>query len=193
MVGFLAEAFLKKNPGEKIIYDQRAIWNTIDIVEKLGGKPIMCRSGHVYMKDKMREENAIYGGELSAHHYFRDFYYCDSGMITWLMILELLSQSEKTLSQLLAEKIEKHPVSGEINTKVSGIEKAKEIMEKIEEIYGKEGKVSKIDGVSVDFDNWRFNLRKSRTEPFIRLNVETRGDKNLLIQKRDELLTIIRS
>ena len=105
MVGFLAEAFLKKNPGEKIIYDQRAIWNTVEIVEKLGGKPIMCRSGHVYIKDKMREENAIYGGELSAHHYFRDFYYCDSGMITWLMILELLSQSNKTLSQILADRI----------------------------------------------------------------------------------------
>ena len=192
IVGFLAEAFLKKNPGEKIVFDQRAIWNTTDIVENCGGVPIICKSGHVYIKDKMREENAIYGGELSAHHYFRDFYYCDSGMISWLLVLELLCKTDKKLSELLAERIKKFPVSGEINTKVSSVEKSKEIMEKIEEIYGKEGKVSKIDGISVDFSDWRFNLRNSATEPYIRLNVETRGDKKLMEKKRDELLMIIR-
>ena len=192
MVGLLAEAFCKKNRGEKIIYDPRAIWNTIDIVESLGGKPIMCRSGHVYIKELMRAENAIYGGEMSAHHYFRDFYYCDSGMIPWLLILELLGKTNKTLSQLMADRIAKYPVSGEINTKVSGVDKVKEIMAKIEELYGASGKVSHIDGLSVDFDDWRFNLRGSQTEPYIRLNVEARGDKKLMETKRDELLKIIR-
>ncbi len=192
MVGFLAEAFLQKNSGEKIIYDPRAIWNTIDIVEKLGGTPIMCRSGHVYIKELMRAENAIYGGEMSAHHYFRDFYLCDSGMIPWLLVLELLCKSGKTLSALMADRIAKYPVSGEINTKVSSTDKVKEIMTKIEKLYGAGGKVYHIDGLSIDFDDWRFNLRGSQTEPFIRLNVEARGDKTLMETKRDELLAIIR-
>ncbi len=192
MVGFLAEAFLEKHSGEKIIYDPRAIWNTIDIVKSHGGTPLMCRSGHVYIKEMMRKENAVYGGEMSAHHYFRDFYLCDSGMIPWLLVLELLCKSGKTLSELMADRIAKYPVSGEINTKVSGVDKVKEIMAKIEKIYGASGKVSKIDGVSVDFDDWRFNLRGSQTEPYIRLNVEARGDKNLMETKRDELLAIIR-
>ena len=192
IVGLLAEALLKKNSGEKIIYDPRDIWNTIDIVENLGGKPIMSRSGHVYIKEMMRAENAIYGGEMSAHHYFRDFYYCDSGMIPWLLVLELLSKTDKPLSELVADRIAKYPVSGEINTKVSGVDKVKEIMAKIEEIYGANGKVHHIDGLSIDFDDWRFNLRGSQTEPYIRLNVESRGDKILMETKRDELLAIIR-
>ena len=191
MVGFLAEAFLQKNRGEKIIYDPRAIWNTIDIVESHGGKPLMCRSGHVYIKELMRKENAIYGGEMSAHHYFRDFYLCDSGMIPWLLVLELMSHTDKTLSELMADRIAKYPVSGEINSKVSSPDKVKEIMAKIEDKYSA-GKVYKIDGLSVDFDDWRFNLRGSQTEPFIRLNVEARGDKALMEAKRDELLAIIR-
>ena len=192
MVGLLAEAFLKKNRGEKIIYDPRAIWNTIDIAKNLGGTALMCRSGHVYIKELMRAENAIYGGEMSAHHYFRDFYYCDSGMIPWLLILELLSKSDKTLSELVGKMIADYPVSGEINTKVSSPAKVKEIMARIEKIYGAGGKVYHIDGLSVDFDDWRFNLRGSQTEPFIRLNVESRGDKNLMETKRDEILAIIR-
>ena len=192
MVGLLAEAFLKKNRGEKIIHDPRAIWNTIDIAETFGGTPIMCRSGHNYMKDTLRAENAIYGGEMASHHYFRDFYYCDSGMIPWLLILELLCQSDKTLSQIMGERISKFPVSGEINTKVDSADTVKKIMAKVEEIYGAKGKVSKIDGLSVDFEDWRFNLRGSQTEPYIRLNVESRGDKALMETKRDELLAVIR-
>lgn len=192
MVGLLAEAFLEKHTGEKIIYDPRDIWNTIDIVESLGGKPVMSRSGHVYIKEMMRAENAIYGGEMSAHHYFRDFYYCDSGMIPWLLVLELLSHTDKPLSELMADRIAKYPVSGEINTKVICVEKVKEIMAKIESIYGAGGKVYHIDGLSIDFDDWRFNLRGSQTEPYIRLNVESRGDKALMEAKRDELLEIIR-
>ena len=193
MVGLLAEAFCDKNRGEKIIYDPRAIWNTIDIVESLGGKPLMCRSGHVYIKEMMRAENAIYGGEMSAHHYFRDFCYCDSGMIPWLLVLELLSRSDKKLSELMADRIAKYPVSGEINTRVADVSKVKDIMAKIEEIYGAKGTVNHVDGLYVDFDDWRFNLRGSQTEPFIRLNVEARGDKKLMETKRDELLAIIRA
>ena len=193
MVGLLAEAFCDKNRGEKIIYDPRAIWNTIDIVENLGGTPLMCRSGHVYIKEMMRAENAIYGGEMSAHHYFRDFCYCDSGMIPWLLVLELLSRTDKKLSELMADRIAKYPVSGEINTRLDDVSKVKDIMARIEEIYGSRGTVNHIDGLSVDFDDWRFNLRGSQTEPFIRLNVEARGDKKLMEAKRDELLAIIRA
>ena len=193
MVGLLAEAFLKKNPGAKIICDPRAIWNTIDIAKKFGGEALVCRSGHVYIKELMRAQNAIYGGEMASHHYFRDFYFCDSGMIPWLLILELLSKSDKPLSQLVGKMIAYYPVSGEINTKVSSAEKVKEIMAQVEKIYGAGGTVSKIDGLSIDFPDWRFNLRGSQTEPFIRLNVEARGDKNLMEKKRDELLAVIRS
>ena len=193
MVGLLAEAFLKKNRGEKIIHDPRAIWNTIDIAKNLGGTALMCRSGHVYIKELMRAENAIYGGEMASHHYFRDFYFCDSGMIPWLLILELLSKSDKPLSALVGKMISDYPVSGEINTKVSSPAKVKEIMSKIESIYGASGSVSHIDGLSVDYPDWRFNLRGSQTEPYIRLNVEARGDKNLMEEKRDEILAIIRN
>lgn len=192
MVGLLAEAFLQKHRGEKIIYDPRAIWNTIDIAENLGGKALMCRSGHVYIKELMRAENAVYGGEMSAHHYFRDFYLCDSGMIPWLLVLELMSKSDVPLSEMVADRIAKYPVSGEINTKVSSPAKVQEIMARIEKVYG-DGEINHIDGLSVDFPTWRFNLRGSQTEPYIRLNVESRGDKTLMENKRDELLAIIRS
>ena len=193
LVGVLAQNFLRKSKGAAIVYDPRAVWNTIDIVESMGGKPVVCRSGHSYIKDKMRQENAIYGGELSSHHYFRDFYYCDSGMISWLLVLELLSQTDKTLSELIADRQAKYPVSGELNSKVASTEAVKEIMQRIENLYGAGGEVVKIDGVGVDFDNWRFNLRGSQTEPYIRLNVETRGDSQLLKDKTKELLDIIRS
>ncbi len=192
MVGLLAEAFLKKDNTAKIIHDPRAIWNTIDIVKSYGGTPIMCRSGHNYMKETLRAENAVYGGEFASHHYFRDFYYCDSGMIPWLLILELLSKADEPLSALMADRIAKHPVSGEVNTKVAGVDKVKEIMAKIEQLYSN-GTVNHVDGLSVDFDDWRFNLRGSQTEPYIRLNVESRGDKALMETKRDELLAVIRS
>ncbi len=192
LIGFLAESFLRKNPGEKIIYEPRAYLSTLEVVERLGGKAIICRSGHSYMKDVLRRENAIYGGEMASHHYFRDFYFCDSGMIPWLLVLEVLSQTDKTLSEIMADKIASYPVSGEINTKVSGVEKVQELMDKIEKIYGKAGVVDKTDGVSVNFENWRFNLRGSQTEPYIRLNVEARGDRKLMETKRDELLAIIR-
>lgn len=190
MVGFLAQAFLKKNPGAKVIYDPRLIWNTIEIADELGGEAVMCKSGHAFIKDKMRQVNAIYGGEMSAHHYFRDFSYCDSGMIPWLLVLELLSQADgKSLSELMKERMERYPISGEINSKVAD---AQEVLDRIEKDYGAKGKVTKVDGLSVEFDNWRFNLRKSNTEPVIRLNVETRQDEKLCKEKTAELLAEIR-
>lgn len=189
IVGFLSKAFLKKSPGSKIIYDPRLIWNTIEIVKAAGGIPIMCKSGHAFIKEMMRKENAIYGGEMSAHNYFREFTFCDSGMITALLVLELLCQSDKPLSQLLAERMAKYPISGEINSKVNN---APAVLEKIENAYSEKGEVDKTDGLSIEYDKWRFNLRISNTEPVIRLNVETRADKDLLAQKTQELLAIIR-
>ena len=190
IVGFLAQAFLKKFPGAKIIYDPRLTWNTIEIVKEAGGVPVMCKSGHAFIKDKMRKEDAVYGGEMSAHNYFKDFSFCDSGMITWLLVAELLSEANgKTMSELLKARMERYPISGEIN---STVKDAKAVMAKIEAKYGPSGTVSKVDGLSVDYDKWRFNLRISNTEPVIRLNVETRGDKALLKEKTDELLAIIR-
>ncbi len=190
IVGFLAQAFLKKFPGAKIIYDPRLTWNTIELVKEAGGIPVMCKSGHAFIKDKMRKEDAVYGGEMSAHNYFKDFSFCDSGMITWLLVAELLSEADgKTMSELLKARMERYPISGEIN---STVKDAKAVMAKIEAKYGPSGTVSKVDGLSVDYDKWRFNLRISNTEPVIRLNVETRGDKALLKEKTDELLAIIR-
>ena len=191
MVGFLAKAFLQKNPGEKIIYDPRLTWNTEELVKENGGIPVISKSGHAFIKEKMRAENAIYGGEMSAHHYFRDFSYCDSGMIPWLLVLELLSQVDgKSLSVLMRERMAKYPCSGEINSKVKD---ADEVLACIETEYGPQGKVTKIDGLSVEFSNWRFNLRKSNTEPVIRLNVETHNDEMLMKTKTQELLAKIRA
>lgn len=188
MVGFLAKAFLQKNFGEKIIYDPRLIWNTEELVQENGGVPIMSKSGHAFIKEKMRTENAIYGGEMSAHHYFRDFFYCDSGMIPWLLVLELISNSGKSLSEIMTERIKSYPCSGEINSKVKD---ADDVLKRIEAEYGTKGKVTKLDGLSVEFDNWRFNLRKSNTEPILRLNVESRHDKSLMEKKTAEILNKI--
>lgn len=191
MVGFLAQAFLKKNAGEKIIYDPRLTWNTEDLVKENGGVPVISKSGHAFIKEKMRKENAIYGGEMSAHHYFRDFSYCDSGMIPWLLVLELLSQSNgKHLSDLMLERMKQYPCSGEINSKVKDADK---VLARIEAEYGSQGKVTKIDGLSVEFADWRFNLRKSNTEPVIRLNVEALQDEVLMRGKTAELLACIRA
>lgn len=185
IVGFLAQTFLEKNPGVNIIYDPRCIWNTIELVKESGGEPVVCKGGHAYIKAKMREVDGIYGGEMSAHHYFRDFSYCDSGMIPWLLVAELICRKGKSLSSMLKERMERYPVSGEINRKV---EDADSVLQRLESEYGSQGSVSKLDGLSVEFDKWRFNLRKSNTEPLIRLNVETRGDKVLLEEKVKELL-----
>ena len=189
VVGFLAEAFLAKNKGEKIVHDPRVYWNTVDIVNANGGIPIMSKSGHAIIKAAMRQEDAIYGGEMSAHHYFRDFAYCDSGMIPWLLVTELLSRRKQKMSELLQELIDMYPCSGEINSQVTDAEK---VLNKIEKLYGDEGKIEKIDGLGITYKDWRMNLRRSNTEPYIRLNVESRGNKSLLKDKTQEILSIIK-
>lgn len=188
VVGLLSEAFLAKNKGARIIYDPRLIWNTEELVTQSGGVPIMSKSGHSFIKEKMREVDAIYGGEMSAHHYFRDFFYCDSGMIPWLLTLELLCTSGKSLSQLVGARLEKYPSPGEINSKLSD---AKAAIERVKAAYS-DAKIETVDGISVEYENWRFNLRSSNTEPVVRLNLETRGDKQLMQQKTDEILALLR-
>lgn len=189
IVGLLAEAFLKKNPGSKIVHDPRLVWNTEAVVREFGGVPVQCKSGHAFIKEKMRNEDAIYGGEMSAHHYFRDFSYADSGMIPWLLVLELIVQSGKPLSQLVEEAIARFPASGEINRTVSD---APKVIERVLEHYRKDAlDIDYTDGVSISFADWRFNLRMSNTEPVIRLNVETRGDADLMRRKTAEVLALM--
>ncbi len=187
LVGLLAEELLQNHPGSKIIHDPRLTWNTIEVVKNAGGEPVLCQTGHALIKEKMRAVDGLYGGEMSAHHYFRDFAYCDSGMIPWLLVCSLMCRTGKKLSELVAERVASYPVSGEINNKVSDPDA---IIATIREKY-KDGEIDTIDGLSVSFDNYRFNIRKSNTEPLLRLNVETRGDKALLEQKTQELLSYI--
>ncbi len=187
LVGLLAKEMLNKYPGEKILHDPRLIWNTMDQVRKCGGIPVMTRTGHAFIKERMRHENALYGGEMSAHHYFRDFGFCDSGMIPWLLICSLLSKVKKPLSSLVEDMVAAYPVSGEIN---SLVEDADGVICKIEERYG-DGDRDYVDGLSVAYENFRFNIRKSNTEPLLRLNVESRADSNLLKEKTEELLRLI--
>ena len=190
IVGLLAQAFLKHYPGEKIIYDPRLTWNTESMIQEAGGIAIQSKTGHAFIKERMRAENAIYGGEMSAHHYFRDFAYCDSGMIPWLMIIELLSDTGMTLKDLVKERMALHPCSGEINFVVDD---AKRVLQLLEERYAKEAvKVEHIDGLSMDMGAWRFNVRASNTEPLLRLNVESRNDANLLNIKTIELSELIK-
>lgn len=189
IVGLLAAAFLAKHPGEKIIHDPRLTWNTVEVVKQSGGVPIQSKTGHAFIKERMRSENAIYGGEMSAHHYFRDFAYCDSGMIPWLLVIELLSRSGKRLSQLVGERIAAYPCSGEINYRVSDVPKT---IERILNHYlPQEPVIDRTDGVSVEFPDWRFNLRGSNTEPLLRLNVESRGDVKLMARRTAELAAVI--
>ena len=190
MVGLLAQAFLAQNKGAKIIYDPRLIWNTIELVEAAGGTPVMCKSGHAFIKERMRNVEAVYGGEMSAHHYFKDFSYCDSGMIPWLLVVELLAKTGKTLGQLVQSMTDNYPISGEINSTVAD---SKAVLAKIEETYAPNAlSVDKTDGLSIAYENWRFNVRSSNTEPLLRLNVEARGDKALLDEKTQELVDLIR-
>ncbi|MEM6818415.1 MAG: phosphomannomutase [Pseudomonadota bacterium] len=186
IVGLLAASVLATDAGAGIVHDPRLTWNTVEVVESAGGEVIQSKSGHSFMKAVMREHNAAYGGEMSAHHYFRDFFYCDSGMIPWLLVAQLLSQSAQPFSALVAERIQKFPASGEINRRV---EDAGVVMEDVWAHYI-DGALSsdRLDGISIESDQWRFNLRASNTEPVIRLNVESRGDSALMAAKTRELL-----
>lgn len=186
VVGLIAQMLLKMNPGEAIVHDPRLIWNTLAQVEEAGGRAVESKSGHSFMKQVMRENDALYGGEMSAHHYFREFSYADNGHLPWLVIAQLISETGKGLSTLVEERIAAYPASGEINRKVDD---ADAVMTDMESHYAEAAQsVEHVDGLSMDFGEWRFNLRKSNTEPVIRLNVETRGDKALMQEKTDELL-----
>ena len=171
IVGLIAHALLVDNPGKTIIYDPRLIWNTLDIVSRMNGRAVECKSGHAFIKEKMRAENAIYGGEMSAHHYFRSHWFCDSGMIPFLLIAKLVSQSGKSLGELVGDMISRYPCSGEVNSEVADV---RSTLARVEDRYA-DGKKDKLDGLSVEYPEWRFNLRGSNTEPVIRLNVESRG------------------
>lgn len=189
IVGLLAEAFLQKQPGSKIIHDPRLTWNTLDIVRENRGIPVMSKTGHAFIKERMRAEDAVYGGEMSAHHYFRDFAYCDSGMIPWLLVVELMCRKRALLSQLLEERMQKFPVSGEINRTIA--DPAAAIAAAEQRYAAGAVAVDHTDGLSIDFEGWRFNLRMSNTEPVVRLNVESRGNEDLMREKTDELLTFL--
>ena len=180
IVGLLAANFIDKEQGAKIVHDPRAIWNTQDIVATHGGIAIQSKTGHAFIKDTMRKNEAVYGGEMSAHHYFKDFAYCDSGMIPWLLVAELISKHQKRLTDLVADRFDKFPSSGEMNFQVEDADAV--IKAAVSKFEGK-GKLDSTDGVSFSFSNWRFNLRKSNTEPLVRLNVESRGDAEVLARK----------
>lgn len=188
LVGLLAKSILKTNPGEIIVHDPRLTWNTLEVVKKAGGKTVVSVSGHAYIKEKMREVNSIYGGEMSAHHYFRDNFYTDSGLIPFVLVLQLMSDENKPFSELVEEMIKAYPCSGEIN---STVDNPKAKIAEIKEKYS-DGCQNELDGISVEYDKWRFNVRMSNTEPLLRLNVESAGDIKLMQDKTEELLTLIR-
>ena len=190
LVGLLAQAILARQPGGKIVHDPRLTWNTVEMVEDAGGQPVLCKSGHAFIKEKMRSENAVYGGEMSAHHYFREFAYADSGMIPWLLIAALVSESGRSLADLVEARMQKFPCSGEINFKVAD---AKRSVARVMEHYAAQAPaLDHTDGISADFGEWRFNLRSSNTEPLLRLNVETRGDAALLRARTDEISQLLK-
>jgi len=191
IVGLLAAQMLKQHPGERVVHDPRLIWNTQDMAQQHGGEAIQSKSGHAFMKEALREANAIYGGEMSAHHFFRDFGYCDSGMIPWLLVAEMMSQQDKSLAQLVDERIEAYPVSGEINMTVSDAGKVLEAV--LDHFKGEDYELDETDGIGVSFKDWRFNIRSSNTEPLLRLNVESRGDIGLMEQKRDLLIDLVKA
>jgi phosphomannomutase len=189
IVGLLAQAFLQNRPGAKIVHDPRLTWNTVDIVEAAGGQAVQSKTGHAFIKERMRQEDAVYGGEMSAHHYFRDFAYCDSGMIPWLLVTGLMTERDMPLSALVAERQAAYPCSGEINRT---IESPAAVLALAEATYSDSAiSVEHVDGLSMSFSDWRFNLRMSNTEPVVRLNVESRADTALMEAKTAELLALM--
>ncbi|WP_299771346.1 phosphomannomutase [uncultured Pseudoteredinibacter sp.] len=190
VVGLLADAFLAKNAGAKVVHDPRLIWNTQAICEAAGGQAVQSKTGHAFIKERMRKEDAVYGGEMSAHHYFKDFAYCDSGMIPWLLVSELMSRKQQSLESMVVERMRAFPCSGEINSKVKDTDG---LLNAIAGRYSADAiQLDETDGLSFDMGQWRFNLRRSNTEPVVRLNVETKADTVLMEAKRDELLGLIK-
>jgi len=188
LVGLLAEAMLTKEPGAKIIHDPRLTWSTIADVERCSGVAIQSKTGHAFIKERMRQEDAVYGGEMSGHHYFRDFAYCDSGMIPWLLIADIMSQSGQTLAQLVGERMSAFPCSGEINFKTDASAATQRILDYYLPMKPERDNT---DGVSLDFGDWRLNLRQSNTEPLLRLNIETRGDADKVQHHLTKIETLI--
>lgn len=189
LVGLLAKAILARHPGGRIVHDPRLVWNTVDMVEQAGGVAVQCKSGHAFIKEKMRAEDAVYGGEMSAHHYFREFAYADSGMIPWLLIAQLVSESGRSLADWVEDRMAAYPCSGEINFKVDD---AKATVARVMEHFAAQSpRLDHTDGISADFGDWRFNLRSSNTEPLLRLNVEARGDAALMQARTDEISRLI--
>jgi phosphomannomutase len=189
LVGLLAETFLRREPGARIVHDPRLTWNTLDIVARLGGEAVQCKSGHAFIKAKMREVDAVYGGEMSAHHYFRRFSYCDSGMIPWLLVLAVISE-RGPLSQLVGARMKLFPASGEINRHLTT--DARSIMARVRRHYEPKARsIDFSDGLSMELGAWRFNLRGSNTEPLVRLNVEARADESLMREKTAEVLKLV--
>jgi phosphomannomutase len=188
VTALLAESILEKHPGAKIIYDVRASWAVPDTIERAGGIPLINRVGHAFIKERMREEGAVFGGEVSGHYYFHDFYQADSGVIPFLLMIELLSKREQRLSELLQPYRERYFLTGELNTPVPDVAVK---LQELKERFGKEGKVSHLDGISIEADDWHMNVRPSNTEPLLRLNLEAR-DPELMERKRDEVLAVIR-
>ena len=191
LVGLLAQALLEHHPGGAVIHDPRLTWNTIEMVTEAGGVPVMSKTGHAFIKERMRKENAIYGGEMSAHHYFRDFAYCDSGMVPWLLVADLISRRGRSLAQMVEERMARFPCSGEINFTVADAPAAIEAV--LAHFQAESPTLDHTDGLSVEFADWRFNLRKSNTEPLVRLNVESRGDADLVRRRVDEISALLKS
>jgi len=189
LVGLLAKAILARNPGGKVVHDPRLVWNTVEMVEQAGGVPVLCKSGHAFIKEKMRAEDAVYGGEMSAHHYFREFAYADSGMIPWLLIAQLVSESGRSLADWVEDRMAAYPCSGEINFKVADAKAA--VARVMEHFATQSPALDHTDGISADFGDWRFNLRSSNTEPLLRLNVEARGDAALMQARTDEISRLV--
>jgi len=192
LVGLLAETFLRREPGARIVHDPRLTWNTQDIVRAHGGVPVLCKSGHAFIKQKMREVDGAYGGEMSAHHYFRGFSYCDSGMIPWLLVLQVMCERKQSLAELVGERMRRFPASGEINRRLTGDPRV--ILARVQKLYeAKALSADFTDGLSLEFPEWRFNLRGSNTEPLVRLNVESRGSESLMREKTAEILALLDS
>ena len=191
LVGLLASIFLEKEQGATIVHDPRVIWNTQDIVSQKGGKAEQSKTGHAFIKQTMRKHEAVYGGEMSAHHYFRDFAYCDSGMIPWLLVAELVSIKNQSLGDLVKDRVSSFPSSGEINFKVKDADSS---ITSVLENYRTEAKtLDEMDGFSLTIDDWRFNLRKSNTEPLVRLNVESKGTSINLDDQVKKISNLLKS
>jgi len=189
VTALLAESVLKKSPGGKIIYDVRASWAVPETIEGAGGTPLMNRVGHAFIKHRMREEGAVFGGEVSGHYYFREFSQADSGVVPFLLMLELVSLRGEKLSQILRPYRDRYFITGELNTPVPDVALK---LEELEDHFGPQGEVSHLDGISVNAGEWHFNVRPSNTEPLLRLNLEARSEE-LMEQKRDEVLDVIRA